>query len=134
MPAPITTTSCAEVKGTRLLPLAARHPRHFEAIADVLGHGEPGKQRIFLKHHPAISARARHRFAADLDRSTVRANESAQDIKERALAAAGRADDGDEFSVPHFHIDGRERGQIAFTHPVAFVEVLDAYADHTAQG
>ena len=34
----------------------------------------------------------------------------------------------------HFQIDGRERGQIAFTHPVGFVEVLDAYADHTAQG
>ena len=118
----------------RLLPLAARHPRHFEAIADVLSHGEPGKQRVFLKHHPAVGARARHRFAADLDRSAVGANEPAQDIKERALAAAGWADDGDEFSLRHLQIDGRERGQIAFTHPVAFVEVLDAYADHTAQG
>src|ERR1700730_16186583 len=118
----------------RLLALAPWHSRHFEAIADVLRHGEPGKQRIFLKHHAAVGARARHRFAADLDHSAVGTNETAQDIKERALAAAGRADDGDEFSLRHLQIDGRERGQIAFTHPVAFVEVLDAYADHTEQG
>jgi len=65
------------------------------------------------------------------DRAAVSAEEAAEDIKERALAAAGGADDGDEFAFLDLDVDVSQGRDVAVPGPVALIEILDAYADHT---
>src|SRR6185369_13158650 len=84
----------------RGLDLFARHTLRFQAPGDVAGHRAPRKQREFLEHHAAVRARRADRLALDADHAALGLDESAQDVQERALAAAARPDHGDEFAFP----------------------------------
>jgi len=53
--------------------------------------------RSLLKHHAAIGTRGADRPSAQPQLAGGRRLEAADDVQERALAAAGRPDDGDEF-------------------------------------
>src|SRR6185312_14909674 len=110
-----------------LFALRPWHPAHLEPVADVLRHGQPGKQRIFLEHDAAVDARAGHRLAVHLDRAAVGAEKAAKNVKQGALAAAGRADDGDELAVTDLDVHIGQGRDVAVPGPVALVQVLDAY-------
>ena len=83
------------VSSMRLLRTALR----LETPGDVAGHALPGKQRELLEHHAAVGAGAAHFLAVDADRAGVGRDEAAHDVQEGALAAAARADDGDELAL-----------------------------------
>jgi len=76
--------------------LGLRQPFHLERPRDVLDGGEPGKQRELLEHHAAIGAGRPDRGAVEAQLAAARGLEAADDVQERALAAARRPDDGDE--------------------------------------
>ena len=78
--------------------LRFRHPDEFERKPDIVGHGAPGECRFFLEHHADRLVRARNRLARNGDDAFVLAEQAADDVEERGLAAAGRADDGQEFA------------------------------------
>src|SRR5690606_9255654 len=67
-----------------------------EAEGDVLRHREPGKERVGLENHAPVGARAGD--AAPVEPHLARAGpvEPRDDAQERGLAAAGRAENGDE--------------------------------------
>src|SRR5262249_45833723 len=90
-----------------LFALRSRHAAHLEAVIDVLRDRQPGEQRVFLEHDAAVDAGTGDGLAADLDYAAVGGNESAQDVKQRALAAARRPDDRDELALRHVDVDRR---------------------------
>src|SRR5579863_8087477 len=57
---------------------------------------------MILKHHAAVRTGPSDPLAVEGDAAAARMLEAADDVQERAFAAAGRADDGDEL-VP---VDG----------------------------
>jgi hypothetical protein len=60
--------------------------------------GAPGKQLgEILKHHAAVLAVAGDRLAAEADLAAGRRDEAGDDVEQRRLAAAARADDAHEF-------------------------------------
>src|SRR6185503_1441198 len=81
--------------------LAFGHALGFQTPCHVSGHGLPREQRELLEHHAAVGPRAVYAAAVDLDRAGFGLDEAAHDVQERALAAAARADDGDELAVAH---------------------------------
>src|SRR5262249_39276910 len=85
-------------------PLALRRGRAlaFEAEGDVVVHREPRKKRVFLEDDPTVGTWTLDESAID-DDLAIRAEESADDIEKRALAAAGRADNRNELAF----VDGQ---------------------------
>src|SRR5438034_3049254 len=80
--------------------LRARHALGLEAPGDVAGHGAPGKKRELLEHHAAVRAGAADLLAVHADAAAALGlDEAADDVQEGALAAAARADDGDELAL-----------------------------------
>ncbi len=71
----------------------------FEAEADVLAHGLPGKQRELLKHHGAIRAGCKDRALSHEHAAGGREVEPGGHAQHRRLAAAGWADNGHELPV-----------------------------------
>src|SRR5262249_41250271 len=62
---------------------------------------EPREQRVALEDDRAVEARAFDRLIVD-DHGTIRRRlQSGQDVEHRGLAAAGVADDADEFAARH---------------------------------
>ena len=82
-----------------LVALRLGHAALAQAEGDVLAHGQPGKQRVGLEHHAAVGARAGHLASVEHHASAGRAIEAGDDAQQRGLAAAGRAEDGDEVVV-----------------------------------
>ena len=72
---------------------------HLQAPGDIAGDGLPRKERELLEHHAAIGAGTMHFPAVQLDAPRLGGDEAAHDVQQRALAAAARADDGDEFAL-----------------------------------
>src|SRR6266478_4222448 len=116
------------------LALCSRHAGHFEPVADVLRDRQPGKQRIFLEHNPAVDTRPDDGLAIDGGAAAVGGNEAAQDVEQCALAAPGGSHNGDELAFPDFELDAGQGRHFAVPTPVAFMQVSDAYSDHAAQG
>ena len=85
--------------------LGPRQSLHLERPSDVLDGGEPGKQRELLEHHAAIGAGWPDRGAVEAQFAAARRLEAADDVQERALAAAGRAHDGNELVL----VDGQRQ-------------------------
>src|SRR4051794_1702455 len=77
------------------------HALRFQTPCHVAGHGLPWEQRELLEHHAAVWPGAVHPPTVDLDRTGFGLDEAAHDVQQRALAAAARADDGDELPVSH---------------------------------
>src|SRR5204862_3479693 len=70
---------------------------HLQGPGNVLDGGQPGKQRELLKHHAPVRAGCPDRPSVQADVAGRGRLEAADDVQERALAAAGRSDDGYEF-------------------------------------
>src|SRR6266850_1698156 len=84
------------------IDLRARRALGLEAPADVAGHGAPGEKRELLEHHAAVRAGAVYLLAVHPDAAAALGlDEAAEDVQEGALAAAARADDGDELALAH---------------------------------
>ena len=74
-----------------------------QAVGDIVGDGEMGKQRIVLEHHvdrPAIGRHAGHVVAADEHLARTRLLEAGHHAQRRGLAAAGGAKNGEELPCP----------------------------------
>ncbi len=66
--------------------------------------------------------------------AAVGGDETAEDVEQRALAAARGSDDGDELALRYVDADIGQGRDIAVAGLVALVEVTDAYAGHAEQG
>src|SRR5467141_2927418 len=93
----------------------ARPALGLEAPGDVAGHGAPGEKRELLEHHAAVRAGAADLLAVHPDAAAALGlDEAAEDVQEGALAAAARADDGDELALAHAEaLDVEDRQRLA---------------------
>src|SRR4029079_444707 len=89
--------------------LVCRHALQFEAKLDVALHRAPRQQPELLKHHGAVGAGAGDRLAVQADLAGVRLDQAKQHVEERALAAAGRADDRKEFAFADVDVEALQR-------------------------
>src|SRR5688572_12899928 len=94
----------------------------FQPPGDIPRHRLPREQRELLEHHAAVGAGAVHRVAVDLDRTLGR-DEAAHDVQEGALAAAARADDGNELAFARAEALDVEHRHLP---PVLPVDLADA--------
>ena len=76
---------------------------------DVVLHGAPGQQAELLEHHRPVGARAGDRLAVHPDIAGIRPDQAEQDIEEGALAAAGGADDRQEFAFADVDVEVLQR-------------------------
>ena len=86
-----------------------RHASLAQSEGDVVGDGEPGKERVGLEHHAAIGARAGDGLAVEQHAARGGAVEAGNDAQQRRLAAAGGAEDGDEIVVGDAERDRLQR-------------------------
>src|SRR6185503_21047009 len=83
----------------------------------------PWEQRELLEHHAAVGSGAVDRVAIHADRARLGGDEAAHDVQERALAAAARADDGDELALARDEAADVEHRHLA---AVLAVDLADA--------
>src|SRR5919201_2526130 len=112
------------------LDLGAGHALRLEPPGDVAGHGLPREERELLEHHAAVGSRAAHVAPVDADRAAVGGNEAAHDVEERALAAADRADDGDELALARREVCDVEDLERASVLGVGLLQPVDFERDH----
>src|SRR4029079_8070968 len=77
--------------------------------ADVVEHREPGKERVALEHHAAVRARAIDARAVEHHRAGALPVEPGDDAQQGALAAARRAEDGDEVVLGDIEVGRLQR-------------------------
>src|SRR5262249_53349040 len=82
----------------------------------------PRKGGLFLKHHSDGPALRPRRLAFELDRAVEATEEAADDVEQRGLAAARRADDGDELALLDVEGDMVDRDELAFRRLVALAD------------
>src|SRR5262249_41885902 len=70
----------------------------FESEKNVSKDIQPGKKSWFLKHNKPFTPRSCHRLAVGQHRTAVRLFQAGNNIEQRRLAAAARADETDKFS------------------------------------
>src|SRR5205085_6782578 len=87
----------ADVLGDDAIALRLGNALFLEPVADVPGDGSPREERVALEDDAAVGPGPRDRRAVQQDPAGARRQEAADEIEQRALAAAARADDGDEF-------------------------------------
>jgi hypothetical protein len=71
-----------------------------ERQEDVVDHLAPGQEVRVLEGHAGDLHRPPHRLAEDDDVAGIRRHEACDELHERGLAAAGRADDRSELAAP----------------------------------
>jgi hypothetical protein len=84
-----------------------------DSQGDVLAHRQPGQQRIVLEHHHLVRAGAAHRLAIHQHRAARGQIEAGDHVEQGRLAAAGMANQGDEFSLADLQINALEGEVIA---------------------
>src|SRR5947207_9603981 len=89
-----------EVAGSAL-PLVARQPELFRAVQHVLQHRLPWEQREVLEDDAAVGTGTGNGLLLHHDRAMLDRQEPADEVKERALAAAAWPEERDELAVPH---------------------------------
>ena len=94
--------------------LRLRHARDLEREGDILDDRAPREGRFLLEHHADRLMRAGDRLAGDRDLAFVAVEQPADDIEQRGLAAAGRADHREEFARRHVERHVVDRGEHAF--------------------
>jgi hypothetical protein len=87
---PARSTS-ASISG-RAFALRLGHAGQFQAEADVGQHVLPGQQGVVLEHHAAFGARAFDRHAVEGDAPGAGFDETGNQVQQRGLATAGRAE------------------------------------------
>ncbi len=84
-----------------LVALVARHAAYPQAVADIVGHAHHREQSEVLEDQrgrPLVGADALHVRAADPHRAAGRLDEAGNGAQQRGLAAAGRAEEGEELA------------------------------------
>ena len=84
----------------------------FEGKSDIVDDIAPGESRFLLKHHADGRMRRRNTLIANHHGAFIIAQQAPDNVEERGLAAARRADHGNEFALFHREgdmIDGRDR-------------------------
>ncbi len=81
---------------------------HLDREHDVLLDRAPGQQHRALKHHADVPPGRLHRRAVEDDVALCHVEQAGENLEQRALAAAGRADDGHELLVGDVQIDVRQ--------------------------
>ncbi len=96
--------------------LRARHALDLEREDGVVHYIAPGQEQVPLRHEgdatEQVGGMAAVAFEAQ-DAAGVRLLQTCDDIKERALAAAAGADDGDEFAGGDARLKARQRRHLA---------------------
>src|SRR4029077_9531176 len=77
--------------------IRAAHADQIAGELDIIDHSLPGQQIVLLKYHAAVRRRPRHALAVDGDRSLGGKDEPMQHAQQGCLAAAARAEKGNEF-------------------------------------
>ena len=105
-----------------------------QAERDVLAHGQPWEQRVGLKHHAAIRARARHLAPVEHDAAAGRPVEAGDDAQQRGFSAAGRAEDGDEVVVADVEVGRlqRPRRRMAVARREGARDLIDLQRGHAS--
>ena len=91
---------------------------HAQAVADVLGHRHQREQREVLEDQrgrPLVGADAGHVLAADAHRALRRLEKAGDRAQQRRLAAAGRAENREEFAAVDLQGDVLDGGETAET-------------------
>ena len=104
---------------------ALRLAGDLEREADVLDHGAPREGGLFLEHHADRGVRAAHLLAGHRDAAVVVLEQAADHVEQGRLAAAGRADHGEEFARRDRERDAVDRDQ----RPLGRVEALGDVVD-----
>src|SRR5471032_530835 len=102
---------------------------HLQAEGDVLFHGHVGEQRVALEHHADrafLRAQRDDVLAIQQDFPAVYRRQAGDAAQQGRLAAARRAEQGDEFALGDFAVDVTEYRRAG----VAFLQVLDADEAH----
>ena len=99
-----------------------------EPGGDVLQRRAPRHQAVGLEHVAGAAVDSRERRAEHLDRSAARREQAGGDVEQRALAAAGRADDRDELAGADGERDVAHRGVAA-----ARIGLVGERAGHAGQ-
>src|SRR2546425_5004290 len=121
-----------------LAGLARAHAATLQAVDDIADHGSPGQERGVLEDDRAVGAGPAHHLAVDGDSGGRGPEQAVHDVEERALAAARRPDDGDEFTVHHLeaHVVQRQQGaaraRLSVLEPDARRLELDRFGRHHA--
>src|SRR6266508_3254229 len=92
------------------LALLARKSHAFQSVENIAAHRLPRKQREMLEHDAAIWPRRADRLALDQNPAGLRGEKAADEVEQRRLAAAGGAEQRDEFTPTHVerHVLERE--------------------------
>jgi hypothetical protein len=96
-----------------------------EREGDVVENRAPGKGRFLLEHHADGRVRSGNALAADGDGALIGAEQAADDVEHGRLPAAGRADQGQEFSRSDGERDVVDGENGAFRSDEPFDEVVD---------
>ncbi|MDT4823688.1 hypothetical protein FQZ97_569240 [compost metagenome] len=80
------------------LSLGAGHAGQFQTEGDIAEHVLPGQQGVVLEHHAALGAGAADENAVEADAPGAGADEAGDEVEQRGLAAAGRAQGHQQFA------------------------------------
>src|ERR1051326_7244089 len=108
------------------LGVLAVHAARFGLQHDVAQGGAPVEQHGALKHDADVGARPVDSAAAHPHRAARRRQQSGGDHQQRALAAAARADMGDELAAALAERHVAERADLAVARRINLGQVLDA--------
>src|SRR6266511_2213485 len=97
----------------RLVPAGApRDPLALQPELHVGLCGAPGEQGVPLEHHAPVQARSGHRPPVEQDLSRGRLAQPGQQVQQRGLAAAARADQDQKLSTVDVDADVGQRGHL----------------------
>src|SRR6266540_2412383 len=96
-----------------------------EAEADVALDGQPGEDAALLKDENPARVGAADLLPVDPHGAGGRREKAGNDVQERGLAAAGRAEDADELSLAHVQGDVLEHADVVLLRPEGHVEAAD---------
>src|SRR5579883_507952 len=121
-----------QVHARDLRAVLGGHPGELETESDVLLDGQPRKERVALKDHPAIGARAEDRLAVEFDRPGGRLIQAGGTLQQRRLSTARRTDDADQLVRSNIDVDVLQDDQRAVARLVRLPHVAERQATHRA--
>ena len=95
-----------------LVALGLRHAAHLRTEPDIVEHGFPGEQGKRLEYDTALRAGPNDRLTVEQDLAAGIGNEAGDHVEDRGLAAAGRADDGNELALLDVQRDVMDRRNV----------------------
>jgi len=108
---------------------AAPLPLHFQAEHHILLDGEPREQRVSLKHHAPVRARAGDRLAVEQQFAAGVLLQPGKDADQRAFPAPGLADDRHKFASVDAEVDIAKRFDLALGAVENLAEVIGLQHD-----